>query len=163
MIRRPALYLFFFNGLMVYLAKEVNRIVKASFFPRQPADTDSAFLDHKEFSDFLWNMNLYVNCLLLLPALCQLHHFRPLVASVLVWNFYVYQRLFGFLLRLTWYLWWSDLCWAYYGPLVVLGLLLSTLHLALIVATTKLQTEGLEERPPSRQRPHPTIGDGPEH
>ncbi|XP_016992056.1 uncharacterized protein LOC108053846 [Drosophila rhopaloa] len=170
MICMPALNLFFYNGLMVYIAREIIRIIKVPttnvsgwhqipiigwFFSPHPPDKDNEFLDYQEFDDVLWNLNLYVNGLLLLPALCQIHHFSVLVAGILMWNFYVYQRLFAFFLRLAWYLSYSDLCWAYYGPLVMLGLLLNTLHLGLIVGTMKWQAEYLEELQP---QPRPAVG-----
>jgi len=105
----------------------------------------------------------------------QIHNFGLLVALILMWNFYVYQRLFDFYLKLVWHLWWSDLCWEYYVPLVLFGLVMNTLHLGLIVGTIKLQTKRPEDpqtqsepviQSHSRSQPEledsVTIGDGPE-
>ncbi|XP_016959320.1 uncharacterized protein LOC108030779 isoform X1 [Drosophila biarmipes] len=156
MVCVPALNLFLYNCLVVYIARKVQRIINVpstnASWPRipligrvfglQPGDPPS---DGVEFHDVLWNVNLHVNFLLLLPALFQIRNFGMLVALILMWNFYVYQRLLDFYLKLVCHLWWSDLGWAYYVPLVFFGLVMNTLHLTLIVGTMKLQTKGPED------------------
>ncbi|XP_016959321.1 uncharacterized protein LOC108030779 isoform X2 [Drosophila biarmipes] len=136
MVCVPALNLFLYNCLVVYIARKVQRIINVpstnASWPRipligrvfglQPGDPPS---DGVEFHDVLWNVNLHVNFLLLLPAL--------------------FQRLLDFYLKLVCHLWWSDLGWAYYVPLVFFGLVMNTLHLTLIVGTMKLQTKGPED------------------
>ncbi|XP_037718206.1 uncharacterized protein LOC119552615 [Drosophila subpulchrella] len=187
MVCMPALNLLLYNGLVVYMARKVQRIIKVPstnasrwrripligrIFGPKPPDTLN---DGVEFDDVLWSVNLHVNFLLLLPALFQIHNFGLLVALILMWNFYAYQRLFDFYLKLVWHLWWSDLCWAYYVPLVLFGLVLNTLHLSLIVGTMKLQIKRPENpqtqsepeiQSHSRSQPEVehsvTIGDGPE-
>ncbi|XP_017084256.1 uncharacterized protein LOC108116748 [Drosophila eugracilis] len=193
MICMPALNLFLYNGLLVYIAREVKRVVSAPssnisgwrripiigrVFAPQQANPAEDVTDSPEFSDFLWCVNLYVNFLLLLPVFLKVHNFSLLVAMVLMWNFYVYQRLFAFYLRLVWHLWWSDLCWAYYAPLAILGFLMSSMHLGLIVGTMNLQTKrpevSLRQSLPLSEYPSPelplhraesveSIGDGPKH
>ncbi|XP_017004241.2 uncharacterized protein [Drosophila takahashii] len=185
MICIPALNLFFYNCLVVYIARKVIRIIKAPLtnangwcripligriFGSQQPDTLDDGLEFPEFDVALWNVNLHVNFLLLLPALFQIHHFTLLVALILMWNFYVYQRLFAFYLKLVWHLWWSDLGWVYYAPLVIFGLVMNTLHLSLIIGTMKLQTKSPQdplpqiqlESPPQQEQNSVTIGDGPE-
>ncbi|XP_017042194.1 uncharacterized protein LOC108088757 [Drosophila ficusphila] len=192
MICMPALNLFFYNCLLAYIAREVQRIIivpatsvsrwnwlpiVGRFIAPQQAKNQIEGFPLQELGDILWNVNLYVNCLLLLPALFQLHHFSLLVALILMWNFYVFQRLFVFFLRLVANLWGSDLRWSYYGPLVVFGALMSTLHLGLIIGTMKLQTKHPEEPEPQpdslpqqvflqepqlfREDASENIGDGP--
>ncbi|KAH8364383.1 hypothetical protein KR084_006491, partial [Drosophila pseudotakahashii] len=177
MICIPALNLFFYNCIVVYIAREVIRIIKGKIeminifvalktfllapltnargwsripligriFGSQQLDTFDDELEFPEFEDVMWNMNLRVNFLLLVPALFKIHHFSLLMALILMWNFYVFQRLFAFYLKLVWHLWWSDLSWAYYAPLFVFGLVMNALHLSLIIGTMKLQRKSPQD------------------
>ncbi|XP_043649378.1 uncharacterized protein LOC122617544 isoform X1 [Drosophila teissieri] len=173
MLCMPALNLLFYNGLLGYIIREISQIINVStarksvwyhipiigriFAPVTPQAPNA-----EEFGENLWDINIYVNILLLLPALFQIHHFTLLVAFILMWNFYVYQCLGALHLKLMWHLWWSDLCWSYYAPLVFFGLLMNMLHLSLIIGTMKFQIR-MDGDPKHRiqsqvfpeQQPHP--------
>ncbi|XP_039488094.1 uncharacterized protein LOC120449595 [Drosophila santomea] len=163
----PALNLLFYNGLLGYIIREISQIInvytaRKSVWDHIPiigrifAPITPQAPNAEEFGENLWDVNIYVNILLLLPALFQIHHFAVLVAVILMWNFYVYQSLSAIHLMLMWHLWWSDLCWGYYAPLVFFGLLMNMLHLSLIIGTMKFQMR-MEEDPKSifEQQPHP--------
>nr|NP_001262212.1 uncharacterized protein Dmel_CG11404, isoform B [Drosophila melanogaster]AGB94905.1 uncharacterized protein Dmel_CG11404, isoform B [Drosophila melanogaster] len=170
MIFMPALNLLVYNVLVGYISMEINRIINAQtslwqnipiigqmFAPLQPETNYGV-----EFGESMWDFNLYVNILLLLPAFFQIYHISLLVAIVLMWNCYLHQCLAAFHLKMVWHLWWSDLCWSYYASLVLFGFLLTMLHFSLIIATVmyqmqidgdpkpRIQSEALPE-----QQPHP--------
>ncbi|XP_043649379.1 uncharacterized protein LOC122617544 isoform X2 [Drosophila teissieri] len=153
MLCMPALNLLFYNGLLGYIIREISQIINVStarksvwyhipiigriFAPVTPQAPNA-----EEFGENLWDINIYVNILLLLPAL--------------------FQCLGALHLKLMWHLWWSDLCWSYYAPLVFFGLLMNMLHLSLIIGTMKFQIR-MDGDPKHRiqsqvfpeQQPHP--------
>ncbi|EDV52767.2 LOW QUALITY PROTEIN: uncharacterized protein LOC6544199 [Drosophila erecta] len=159
MICMPALNLLFYNGLLGYLVREITQIIndssaRTSVWQHIPiigrifAPVQLQALNAEEFGENLWDLNPYVNILLLLPALFQSHHFTMVMAPILMLNFYVYQCLGALHLKLMWHLWWSDLCWSYYAPLVFFGLLMNTLHLSLIIGALKAQLTIDSDRKP---------------
>ncbi|XP_032574324.1 uncharacterized protein LOC6616564 [Drosophila sechellia] len=173
MVFMPALNLLVYNVLVGYISTEINRIINVStaqtslwqhipiigqmFAPLEPETHYGV-----EFGERMWNFNLYINIFLLLPAFFQIYHISLLVALVLMWNCYLHQCLAAFHLKMVWHLWWSDLCWSYYAPLVFFGFLMTMLHFSLIIATVMYQMQ-IDEDPKPRiqpealpeQQPHP--------
>ncbi|XP_033159444.1 uncharacterized protein LOC117140557 isoform X2 [Drosophila mauritiana] len=137
MVFMPALNLLVYNVLVGYISTEINRIING-ISPHNSGTT------------------------LMYPIHNQIYHISLLVALVLMWNCYLHQCLAAFHLKMVWHLWWSDLCWSYYAPLVFFGFLMTMLHFSLIIATVmyqmqidgdpkpRIQPEALPE-----QQPHP--------
>ncbi|KAH8380594.1 hypothetical protein KR009_011608, partial [Drosophila setifemur] len=168
MLYFPALNLFFYNSLLVYIARQIKRIIKApstnvsvwqlipifgKFLSPQPIGGQQGLSDIHEFNEILWNVNIYLNLLLLFPAICQHRHLSLLVAVIIMWNFYVFERVVAFFACLVWSVLWSDLSWIYFGFLVLSGILMNAMHLVLIVGTLKLQTCILDGFHPDTQWP----------
>ncbi|KAH8270216.1 hypothetical protein KR018_005979 [Drosophila ironensis] len=160
MFSLSALNLFFFNSLIFYLARKIERIIKAPTSPviawhsipifgklmaPQVRLNQQAVESPMEFNDVLWIVNFYLNLLMLLPAVCQRRYVSLLLGAILMWNFYVFERLLMYLVSFVWSLWWSDLSLAHYSTIIICGLLMNSLHLLMIFNALKLQSNCLAE------------------
>ncbi|XP_030385965.1 uncharacterized protein LOC115632847 [Scaptodrosophila lebanonensis] len=154
MLFMPAINLFLYNAFLVYLTKDIKRIIEVPtefvslwhqipfigrfVAPKQPKIEPPH--EYNEFTTPILCLNVVINTSLLLPAFVQHRHFSILVAIVLLWNFFIFERMFTFMITLMWSLWWSNITGFYYLIITFCGFLMNSMHFLLILDVMKLQS-----------------------
>ncbi|XP_022219691.1 uncharacterized protein LOC111072261 [Drosophila obscura] len=111
--------------------------------PEQPLLKWLMDVPFSEFGDRFWSINVGLNTLLLLPAVLQqrvFRHITMIVAGIITWNLFVFQRVLVYYLIVAWALWQGQVD---HNVLKFIfgGLCMSALHLALICMSIRFFVE----------------------
>ncbi|KRF84815.1 uncharacterized protein [Drosophila virilis] len=123
MLYPPAFNLFLYNALLCHMIKYVDRCIdgrkgQASLWHYVPIIGDylvpketnlDLSMEYNEFPKALLNLNYLINALALLPGLVQHRWLAFLVALIVIWNLFVFERVLAFQLTLMWSLWLKDI------------------------------------------------------
>ncbi|XP_064544933.1 uncharacterized protein LOC135432961 [Drosophila montana] len=182
MLYPPAFNLFLYNALLCHMIKYVDRCIdghkgQASLWHYVPIIGDylvpketnfDPSMEYNEFPKALLNLNYLINALALLPGLVQHRWLAFLVALIVIWNLFVFERVLAFQLTLMWSLWLKDISSLTYAVIISFIAFMNTFHLILIVDSIKMQHGCLrttvpianEEEVAADVPPHDGRGDG---
>ncbi|XP_017841622.1 uncharacterized protein LOC108599327 [Drosophila busckii] len=113
-----------------------------------------------EVPDSLIITNVLLNLAVLLPSFSQRPRYSLLLGIILMWNFFILQRMLAFLLSILCFLWLTDINNTDYIMVGLSVLIFNIFHIMLIIDTMKLQRYCLEATEVANLAQIETIGDG---